>query len=78
MTFNKHQKISSIVYSILLICILLFFTPYKNIHNHYDYFDSFFSDTNGQIQYLKLIIELFVLTVFYVLSIIFLNSNKKI
>ncbi len=80
MTFNKFQKILTVLYFAGLIVILLFFTPYS----HYDsffvktsfYFGNFFKG-NDLIVYTKFFIEIGILTIIYFLSIIILKRKPK-
>lgn len=88
MIFNNWQKIATIVFFLLIITILLFITPFYNyINNPRVYYNigetipesvvygygNFF--TNTKIIYPKLFMELFVLTIFYSLSLIMLKKK---
>lgn len=80
MTFNKNQKILTLVYFISLIGILFFLTPYIN-YNRYGYgahirFGNFFSMTDlDYITYTKFFIEIGIVTVIYYLSLIILKNK---
>jgi hypothetical protein len=81
MTLNKTQKILTVVYLILLICVLLFLTPYYypptyNIHfvEGGKGYGNFFILQNG-ILYSKLFTEIGVLTIIYSLLLI-ISKNK--
>lgn len=77
MTFNKSQKIATIVYFLSLVSILLFFTPYSRkiwAQPMVKDFGNLFT-INDIIDYQKNFIEIGVLTVAYVLSIIMLKSS---
>lgn len=77
MTFNKSQKIATIVYFLSLVSILLFFTPYSRkiwAQPMVKDFGNLFT-INDIIDYQKIFIEIGVLTVAYVLSIIMLKSS---
>ncbi len=77
MTFNKQQKIASVIYLVLLISIVLFLTPYS--YSYYSEsirgFGNLFTMEKG-IVYTKLFIEIGILTVTYYLSLIILKTKS--
>lgn len=84
MTFNKNQKIATIIYCLFIIVIPLFLTPYffirysggfDNYHTEIR-FGNFFSLTDS-IAYPKFFIEIAIVTVIYSLSLILLKSKDQ-
>ena len=77
MTFNKNQKIVTIIYCIFLVLILLFLTPYA-IYNRFGLDQIKFGNLfiiEHKIVYPKLFIEIVVLTIIYCLSVLMLNKK---
>ncbi len=76
MTFNKFQKIITVLYFVGLIIILSFLTPYISVGYKYNRFKfgNFFT-INSPIIYTKFFIEIGILTIIYFLSIIILKSK---
>ncbi len=79
MTFNKSQKILTVLYFISLLSILLFLTPYTMFNIRPGEigfgFGSFFRLV-VPIVYTKLLIEIGILTIIYCLTLIMLKSKS--
>ncbi len=73
MTFNKSQKIITILYCLFLVLIFLTLTPYQK-YTYDIHFGNFFV-IDRPIIYTKFFIECGALTIIYYLSLIIFKSK---
>lgn len=76
MTFNKPQKVATVIYIVLLVSIIFFLTPYDTRFRGYGEkgFGNLF--TEDSVEYTKLFIEIGLLTITYYLSLIILKNKS--
>ncbi len=76
MNLNKVQKLISLLFIFALIAMLIFLTPFikYSFGNKYTFYGNFFIE-NNLIAYPKLLIQMIVLTVIYILTIIIFKSK---